>query len=247
MNKAIISKTANIGKNVSIGENVIIKDRVKIGKNCTLQNNIILYEDTVIGQNVLIQDGAVVGKLPVKSKLIKIKSPTNLKPLVIGKNTTIGTYAVIFAGTTIGNNCLIGDGVNIREKSRIGHNTLISRGVIVNNNTSIGNNCRVMDQSYLTGGMIIEDDVFISLHVVSTNDNAMARGSNFVPVPPIVKKGALIGAGVCLLPGVEIGEYSVVGTGAVVTKNVPPRKLAWGVPAKVVKDTPAKFLPKKLL
>lgn len=243
MSKYNINKSSHIGKNVIFGTNVIIGRKVKIGDNCVLENNIVIYDGTIIGGNCLIQDGAVLGKRPTMSCALTRKVATSLKPLEIESQTIVGTNAVVYSGTKIGSNCLIGDGANIREGCNIGCNTLIGRGVTINYSTTIGNNCKVLDLTHLTGEMIVEDDVFISTHVVSSNDNLMGRGKKIIHKGPTVKKGALIGGGAVLLPAVTVGEYSVIGAGAVVTKNIPPKKLALGVPAKVVMDTPERFLP----
>lgn len=237
------TRKAIIGKHVEIGVNVILHDNVVVGDNCRLGSNIIIYEDTIIGNSCIIEDGAILGKLPHTSPSITRSVHRKLPPLTIGNQTVIGTYVVLFRGTKIENQCLIGDGVNVREECRIGNKTLIGRGVTINYHTSIGSNCKVMDLTHLTGEMIVEDDVFISVHVVSTNDNLMGRDPAIVHKGPIIKKGALIGAGVSLLPGITVHQYAVIGAGAVVTKDIPAGKLAFGVPARVVGDIPKQFLP----
>ncbi|OGG03301.1 hypothetical protein A2W14_02880, partial [Candidatus Gottesmanbacteria bacterium RBG_16_37_8] len=173
--KNFISSTAIIGKGVDFGFNVVIGDKAKIGNNSILRNNIVIYEGTEIGKSCLIEDGAVLGKPTNNSKAITRKVDSKPAPLIIGNSTIIGTHVIIFKGTMIGNDCLIGDGANIREGCQIGNKTLISRGVTINYNTRVGNNCKILDLTHLTGEMVIEDDVFISTHVVSSNDNSMGR------------------------------------------------------------------------
>jgi hypothetical protein len=93
--------------------------------------------------------------------------------------------------------------------------------------------------------MVIEDGVFVSVLVATTNDNSMDRGPHD-PAKfggPVIRRGASIGASAVLLPGVVIGEYAVVGAGAVVTHDVPPRQLVAGNPARVVRAVPAEWLP----
>jgi len=238
-----IGNNVRLGKNVKMGAHVILHENVVVGDNCILGSNIIIYEDTTIGNSSIIEDGAILGKLPKKSAAITKPVHTKLSPLTIGNHTTIGTYVVLFRGTSIGDQCLIGDGVNVREECRIGNKTLIGRGVTINYHTSVGNNCKVLDLTHLTGEMIVEDDVFISTHVVSSNDNLMGRDPTVSHKGPIIKRGALIGGGVNLLPGVIVHEYAVIGAGAVVTKDIPAKKLAFGVPARVVGDIPDRFHP----
>lgn len=238
-------RKAIIGKHVEIGAHVILHDNVVVGDNCRLGSNIIIYEDTIIGNSCIIEDGAILGKLPHTSPSITRSVHRNLPPLTIGNQTIIGTYVVLFRGTSIGDQCLIGDGVNVREECHIGNKTLIGRGVTINYHTSVGNNCKVMDLTNLTGEMTVEDGVFISVHVASTNDNLMGRDPAISHKGPVIKKGALIGGGVSLLPGVIVHRYAVVGAGSVVTKDIPAKKLAFGVPARVVSDIPKRFLPTK--
>jgi acetyltransferase-like isoleucine patch superfamily enzyme len=238
-------KSVKLGKNVVMGEHVILHARVVVGDNCRLGSNIVIYEDTIIGNSCTIEDGAILGKQQHKSA--SMTRPTRIKvpPLTIGNHTIIGTHAVLYRGTRIGNDSVIGDGVNVREECRIGNKTLVGRGVTINYHTRIGNNCKVMDLTHLTGNMVVEDDVFISVHVSSTNDNLMGRGPAIYYKGPVIKRGALIGGGAILLPGVTVHPYAIVGAGAVVTKDIPARKLALGIPARVVSDIPKRFLPTK--
>jgi acetyltransferase-like isoleucine patch superfamily enzyme len=102
-----------------------------------------------------------------------------------------------------------------------------------------------MDLTHITGCMVIEDHVFIGPGVMTTNDNSMGRkghGSLDQIFGPVVRRGAAIGGNCTLLPGVEIGELAIVGVGAVVTRSVPPRVVAMGVPARVIKDVPEDLL-----
>jgi len=95
-----------------------------------------------------------------------------------------------------------------------------------------------MDLTHITGNMTIGRDVFISVLVGTTNDNALgSRGyQNERIVGPTIGDGAMIGSGAHLLPGVVIGAGAVVGSGSVVTKNVDAHKVVMGVPARVVRD-----------
>jgi acetyltransferase-like isoleucine patch superfamily enzyme len=149
----------------------------------------------------------------------------------------------VYRGTTIGDNCLLGDTACIREQVRIGDACIIAMGVTVNYNTTIGSRVKVMDNSHLTGNMVIEDDVFISTLVTTTNDNSMGREAALnVPEEsrqrqgPIIRRNVTIGQSACILPGIEIGENTIVGANAVVTRPLPPRVLALGVPARVIRD-----------
>jgi acetyltransferase-like isoleucine patch superfamily enzyme len=90
---------------------------------------------------------------------------------------------------------------------------------------------------YITAHSTVEDDVFIGPGVFTYNDNTMGRHARGVGVVgPTLRRACRIGGGARILPGVEIGEEAFVATGSVVTRNVPPRTLVMGVPAKRVRD-----------
>lgn len=141
---------------------------------------------------------------------------------------------MIYAGVTIGAGTLIGDGVVVREDVRIGEMCVIGSNSTINAHTQIGSRVKIMDLSHITADALIEDDVFISTGVLSTNDNAMGRdGYSGQFRGPVIRRKAAVGAGVILLPGKIVGEGATVGAGAVVTHDVPPGQTVMGVPARV--------------
>lgn len=145
---------------------------------------------------------------------------------------------VLYVGSIIGKNTLICDLSSVREGCELEESVVLGRGVMINYNTRIGKRSRIMDSCHLTGEMVIEEDVFISTHVCTANDNYMGRSEKSIieRKGPCIRRGASIGLNATILPGVEIGEGAVVGAGSVVTKDVPARKVVMGVPARIVKD-----------
>jgi UDP-2-acetamido-3-amino-2,3-dideoxy-glucuronate N-acetyltransferase len=96
---------------------------------------------------------------------------------------------------------------------------------------TIGDGCKVQAFSFIPDGVTIEDNVFIGPHVVFTNDkHPPSGGLDWSPI--MVRSGAVIGASVTILPGVEIGENAIIGAASVVTKNVPPGETWIGNPAR---------------
>jgi acetyltransferase-like isoleucine patch superfamily enzyme len=101
----------------------------------------------------------------------------------------------------------------------------------------------VQTNVYLTAGSVVEDDVFVGPGVVTTNDDTMARHAPDAPLTgATLRRACRVGGGVVLLPGVEVGEEAFVAAGAVVTRDVSPRSVVMGVPARVVSDVPEKDL-----
>ena len=113
-----------------------------------------------------------------------------------------------------------------RERCVVGDDVVIGSGSLVENDTTIGALTKIQAEAYITAYSTLEDEVFIAPCVVTTNDNFMGRTEKRHELVrgPTIRRGARIGGGAVLCPGVEIGEEAFVGAGAVVTKDVPPRR-----------------------
>ena len=138
----------------------------------------------------------------------------------IGDNTKIWHFSHIQTGSKIGSNCSIGQNVNI------GNNVIIGNGVKIQNNVSVYE------------GVELEDYVFCGPSMVFTNvklprSEFPQRGSEHYS-KTLVKKSASIGANATIVCGVTIGEYALIGSGSVVTKDIPPYSLVVGNPGKVI-------------
>jgi acetyltransferase-like isoleucine patch superfamily enzyme len=203
----------------------------------------IVYPGTVLGEGCTVLDYAVVGKQPTLSPRSTAKRE-ELPPLELGAGTVVSTGAVVFAGTTIGERVIVGDQACVRERCTIGDDVVIGRGSLVENDTSVGALTRIQAHAYITAYSLLEDNVFIAPCVITTNDNFMGRTEkrHGLVKGPTIRRGARIGGGCVLLPGIEIGEEAFVGAGAVVTKDVPPRVVVVGNPARVLRDVPAEEL-----
>lgn len=139
-------------------------------------------------------------------------------PCQIGQGTKIWHFSHVMA------NCIIGKGCNI------GQNVVVSSEVVLGNNVKVQNNVSVYT------GVVCEDDVFLGPSMVFTNvinpRSHVSRKHEYRPT--YVRKGATIGANATIVCGNEIGEYAMIGAGAVVTKPVKPYALMVGNPAKQV-------------
>jgi acetyltransferase-like isoleucine patch superfamily enzyme len=210
------------------------------GENCTIYEGAYLFPNVRLGNHVTVFPGAVVGRPPISSGATSRVVPVaELLPVTIGDHCVIGAGAVIYMNVKIGARSMVCDLAGVREEVEIGEQSIIAMGVTINYRTKIGSRVKIMDNSHITGNTLIEDDVFISTEVTTTNDNAMGRqpptGADWTSAGPIIRRFATIGQGACILPGVEIGRNAMVGAGAVVTRNVPPEVLVLGVPARVVR------------
>ncbi|HEY5100053.1 MAG TPA: acyltransferase [Gaiellaceae bacterium] len=200
----------------------------------------IVYPGTVLGDGVKVLENAVVGKQPSLSPRSTAKREP-LPPTVIGDATIVSTGAIVFAGTRIGARVIVGDQACVRERVDIGDDVVVGRGVLVENDTTIGALTKIQANAYITAYSTLEDNVFIAPCVVTTNDNFMGRTERRHELikGPTVRRGARVGGGAILCPGIVIGEDAFVGAGAVVTKDVAPRMLVVGSPARVLRGVSA--------
>jgi acetyltransferase-like isoleucine patch superfamily enzyme len=199
----------------------------------------VVYPGTVVGEGCKILDYAVVGKQPTLSPRSTAQRE-ELPPLELGPGTIVSTGAVVFAGTSVGERVIVGDQACVRERCTIGDDVVIGRGSLVENDTSVGALTKIQAHAYITAYSVLEDNVFIAPCVVTTNDNFMGRTEkrHDLVKGPTIRRGARIGGGVVLLPGIEVGEEAFVGAGAVVIRDVPARALVVGNPARQIREVP---------
>jgi acetyltransferase-like isoleucine patch superfamily enzyme len=195
-----------------------------------------VYPGTVLGEGVKVLENAVVGKQPTLSPRSTAKREP-LEAAVIGDGTIVSTGAIVFAGATIGARVILGDQSCVRERVHVGDDVVVGRGSLIENDTTVGARTKIQANAYITAYSTLEEDVFIAPCVVTTNDNFMGRTERRHELikGPTIRRGARVGGGATLLPGIEIGEEAFVGAGAVVTKDVEPRTLVVGNPARVVR------------
>lgn len=150
-----------------------------------------------------------------------------IKNVKLGKNVRIFDFVNLYG-------CIIGD------------NSKVGAFVEIQKNVVIGKNCKISTHTFICEGVYIEDDVFVGHNVTFINDvyprstnegGELQDESDWKVIETFVKKGASIGSSATILAGVTIGEKSIVGAGAVVTKDVPPNSVVAGVPAKVIRKT----------
>jgi acetyltransferase-like isoleucine patch superfamily enzyme len=174
--------------------------------------------------------------------------------LSIGENANLRSGTVIYLGSKIGSHLATGHNVVIREENRIGDHFSIWSNSIIDYGCRIGNGVKVHCNCYVAQYTILEDGVFMAPGTIISNDMYPGSPDAMEHLEgPTIQKGAQIGCNVTILPGVVIGEHSLIGAGSVVTKDIPPYSVAYGNPARPVmkitdlvgkerKNRPYKFL-----
>ncbi len=134
----------------------------------------------------------------------------------VGPGSQLWQYVVVLDGAQIGRDCNICSHCFLESDVQIGDRVTVKNGV------------------QLWNGLRVENDVFIGPNVTFTNDRFPRSKHHGAPLETCLRRGASIGAGATILPGIEVGANAMVGAGAVVTRNVPPNAIAVGNPARIV-------------
>ncbi len=163
---------------------------------------------------------------------------------VVHPGTVLGTGVKVLEYAVVGKQPMLSPRSTARRDplppTVIGEGTVVSTGAIVFAGSTIGARTKIQADAYVTAYSTLEEDVFVAPCVVTTNDNFMGRTEKRLELMkgPTIRRGARIGGGAILCPGIEIGEDAFVGAGAVVTKDVPSRTVVVGSPARVIRAVP---------
>jgi acetyltransferase-like isoleucine patch superfamily enzyme len=232
---AFVSPDARVADDVEIGPGAVVHGDVEIGPGTVIGAGSVVHPGSRLGQRVLVEDGVVLGKRP------RLRPGSSAEgafgALNVADDATICSGAVVYAGADIGRRAIVGDQSQVRERGVLGECSVLGRGSTIDFDARVGARVSIQTLVYLTAGTIVEDDVFIGPGVVMTNDDTMARHGPETPLRgATLKRACRVGGGVVLTPGVVIGEEAFVAAGAVVVRDVPPRAVVMGVPARVVRE-----------
>lgn len=182
-----------------------------------------------LGKNMRADKNAIIGQIPLR--------------MVVDLNTAIGDNAiflsgsVVYMGSRIGNNLIVGHNSVIREENVIGDDFNLWGNSTIDYGCKIGRHVKVHCNCYIAQFTIIEDNCFLAPGVIIANDiHPGCKFSKQCLKGPVIKKGAQIGCNATIMPAVTIGEDAIVGAGSVVVRNVPKGKVVCGNPAKVIKS-----------
>ena len=211
-------------------------DDVHLGEGVLFGAHVVVGHGTRIGEASIVEDHAVLGKVPRLART-SAAPRAGVEPLRIGVRATICAGAVVYAGALIGDEAIVGDQAQVRERAVVGERTVIGRGSAIDNDVAIGARVKIQTNVYVTAFSVVEDDVFLGPGASTTNDDSMGRHAPGEPLRgATLRRACRIGGGAVLVPGVEVGEEAFVAAGAVVTRDVPPRALVMGVPARQVRE-----------
>jgi len=244
MATSYIAETATIGSETSLGEFCVIGEDVTIGNGCQIGHHVVIHENTTIGDNVRVDDNTVIGKRPMKAANSAVTKDDELPPCTIASDCILGAGVIIYRGCSISEKVLVADLATVRENVTVGKKTIVGRGVAIENFCNIGKYVKLETNVYITAYSEVGDRAFVAPCVATSNDNFVGRTAerfdNFKGV--IIEKGARIGVNSTILPGKTIEEDSLVAAGALVSKDVPSKKIVAGMPAKVLRDVPQEQL-----
>ena len=226
----IIANNVSFGENVIVGHNCIIEDNVVIGDNSYIDSNTIIRNNVMLGEGAFVGSNCIIGEYLMS---FCVDREYHEHPLVIGKNSLIRSGTIIYGDSVIGDGFSTGHQVTIREMSKIGDNVSIGTLSDIQGNCEIGNYVRLHSNVHIGQLSRIDDFVWIYPYVVLTNDPT-PPSERFVGVH--VRSFAIIATAAIIMPGIEIGQDSLVGAGAIVTKSVEPYAVVAGNPGKIISD-----------
>ncbi|MCD4671116.1 MAG: acetyltransferase [Anaerolineaceae bacterium] len=154
----------------------------------------------------------------------------------IHESAEVASDAVIGDGTSIWHQC------QVRPGARIGQNCILGKGVYIDAGVVLGSNVKIQNYVSVFHGVTMEDGVFVGPHVCFTNDmrprainpdGSLKSADDWELSKTLIKKGAALGANSTIRCGVTIDEWAMVGSGSVVTRDVPAYGLVYGNPAKL--------------
>ena len=186
-----------------------------------------LFPGVILGKNAVIDDGVKLGYRTGR----RIADHA----LRIGDGACIRFGTVIYGGSEIGNGLATGHNVIIREENRIGDNFNVWNCTTIDYGCKIGNNVKIHCNCYIAQFTVVEDNAFMAPGVTIAND--IHPGCDFsvkCMKGPHIEEGVEIGVNVTILPFVRIGAHSVIGSGTVITKDIPPGSVVVGNPGRVI-------------
>ena len=217
-----VEDNTKIGNNVSIGPYTLILSGAQIQDNCTIGSHCILAHPT----KMQVQKADFSSSSPKVADLIVEKPMTK-----ISRDSVIRSGSTIYKHVIAGERLRTGHNALIREHSTLGNHCVIGTNVIIDGYIKVGDGSMVQSNSYVAQSVRIGRGVFIAPGCVFMDNKSMVMGRGLQGA--LIEDYVRIGGATKILPGVTIGKHALIGAGSVISKNVPPKAVAYGVPAKV--------------
>ena len=191
---------AILGERVTIAPGAVIYQGAEIGAGTVIGSGTVIH--ATASDRCRLRDRGLCG--PRQAPRLRAGSSAaggELGALAVGDGVTVCCGAVVYAGATIAAGAIIGDQAQVRERSSIGERTVLGRASCVDFNARVGARVLIQTAVYVTGGAVVEDDVFIGPGVIMTNDSTMGRHPRGAPLPaPVLRRACRVGGGVVVAP-----------------------------------------------
>ena len=220
--EAYVDDDAKVGHNVSIGRFTEVLAGSVIGDNCVIGSCCILGHPSKLE----LQRADFSATSPRVSDLI-VKEPVAR----IGAGAIIRSGSILYSHVVIGERLRTGHNALVREHVTLGDRCVVGTNAILDGYIRVGSNSMIQSNCYITQSTRIGNGVFISPGCAVFDNRRMILGEGLERTT--ISDYVRIGGGTTILPGITLGKYALVGAGSVVTKDMPPKAIAYGVPAEI--------------
>lgn len=229
-----------LGKDAKISSKAYIEDETKIGKGVRIGPFTQILSGSVIEDNCVVGSHCIIGhpsRLQLQKTDFSATSPKVTDFIIKDSVTKISEKAIIRSGSTIYKHVIIGrklrtgHNVLIREHVTVGDNCVVGTRAILDGYIKIGNNSMIQSQCYISQSVRIGNGVFIAPGCLFFDNKKIILGQGLEGAT--IEDYVRIGGGTKILPGIRVAKYALIGAGSVVTKDIPSKAIASGVPAEI--------------